>query len=232
MNKKKLAIILCCVVCVILLVVVLKPAEEEDSAQSQGTVTIENFDFAGEGAVIAAHLDMFDAVNRSMMGEVEFAKEDLLLTVDGVPLLKEELESRKQRLEFYPQKKTEKELLDRLIQEKVEIAIAKKYDIMPTEEEVTAFIERERKDAQEYAGEEIEKKFCTNSGLTLDNYWNIYERYNAIRILTFGNVERYYYETYYPQETEVSARSSEKIQKQYQKQLKKWIRQADIVYYK
>lgn len=232
MNKKKLTVIICGVLCVILLAVLLKPAEEEDSLQWQDAVTIENFDFAGEGAVIAAHLGMFDAVNGSMIGEAAFTEEDLLLTVDGVPLLKEELESRKQRSAFYPQKKTEKEMLDRLIQEKVEIAVAKKYNVMPTEEEVAAFIERERKDAQEYAGEEIEKRFCTNSGLALDDYWNIYERYNVIRLLVARNVWQYYLDTYYADVDATTANTSKKIARQYQKQLKKWTRQADIVYYK
>ena len=225
MNKKKLAVIICGVLCAILLAVLLKPAEEEVPVQD-AVATPEVCD--GIGAAIAAHLDMLDAVNCSMMSDAEFTEEELLLTVDGVPLPKSELELRKQLISYFPKEKTEKELLNRLIQEKVCIAIAKEQNIMPTAEEVEAFLQEEQQD--EILQRE-NQKFCVHNRMTIEEYWNIYERYNVIRILALSNVRQYYLDTYHAGIDEITARSA-KIEKQYQKQLKKWTRQADIVYYK
>lgn len=60
----------------------------------------------------------------------------------------------------------------------------------------------------------------------------IYERYNVTRLLVANNVWQYYLDTFYADVNVTTANTSMKIARQYQKQLKKWIRQADIVYYK
>ncbi|HVJ50662.1 hypothetical protein [Desulfitobacterium sp.] len=79
-----------------------------------------------------------------------------------------------------------KSIFNTLVEEKLIFNYAIKNNLLPTQNEINNFIELEK---SVYSKEEKAKKaidaFCLASGMSLDDYWNSYEYYNAFRAVTF-----------------------------------------------
>ncbi len=89
-----------------------------------------------------------------------------------------------------------------------------KYGILPTEEQIAQYIQREQ---QEDSLVRVAEDICASGDLSADEYWNLYERYNVIRLLTAQNV----YE-FYNAEQGVNEEA-------YRLQMAEWVEQAKVV---
>ncbi|KKC28550.1 hypothetical protein CDSM653_02468 [Caldanaerobacter subterraneus subsp. pacificus DSM 12653] len=128
---------------------------------------------------------------KSNKDKLEINKGDVIAEVNGIPIYKNEFELRKglalasgvqaDNIDDY--------VLQKLIKEKVQEYLASKYNIRVSESEINEYIEKEKKEFNEYP--EAKKKLdelINASGMTEDEYWNTYERYNARRILLFNKL--------------------------------------------
>ncbi len=128
---------------------------------------------------------------KSNKDKLEINKGDVIAEVNGIPIYKNEFELRKglalasglqaDNIDDY--------ILQKLIKEKVQEYLASKYNIKVSEGEINEYIEKEKKEFNEYP--EAKKKLdelIAASGMTEDEYWNTYERYNARRILLFNKL--------------------------------------------
>lgn len=79
-----------------------------------------------------------------------------------------------------------------LVEEKAIFAYALNENLLPSEDELITFISWEM---QVYNNDEDYKKiidlFCDKSGMSLQAYWNEYEKYNAFRVLMLKKVYDY-----------------------------------------
>jgi parvulin-like peptidyl-prolyl isomerase len=123
--------------------------------------------------------------------KLQIGEGDIIAEVNGVPIYKNEFELRKglalasgvqaDNIDDY--------ILQKLIREKVQEYLASKYNIKVSQNEINAYIEKEKKEFNEYP--EAKKKLnelIAASGMTEDEYWNTYEKYNARRILLFNKL--------------------------------------------
>ncbi|MFZ7102178.1 MAG: hypothetical protein ACOWWO_05870 [Peptococcaceae bacterium] len=78
-----------------------------------------------------------------------------------------------------------------LIEEKIQFAEAEKRGLLPTEDEVTEYINKERKLAEE--APEVLKELIVSLGLTEDEYWNVYERFYATKIVLYSKLSEAFY---------------------------------------
>ncbi|WP_029688896.1 SurA N-terminal domain-containing protein [Thermoanaerobacter sp. A7A] len=128
---------------------------------------------------------------KSNKDKLEINKGDVIAEVNGIPIYKNEFELRKglalasglqaDNIDDY--------VLQKLIKEKVQEYLASKYNIKVSDGEINEYIEKEKKEFNEYP--EAKKKLdelIAASGMTEDEYWNTYERYNARRILLFNKL--------------------------------------------
>lgn len=129
----------------------------------------------------------------------ELTEDKVVIWVNGLPISNNELQMR-----FRLQKasglgtQTIKEVKNELIREKVIKKEAEKLNLLPTDEEVNKFISKEKeivKNNPEY--EAAVKKLISDWGLTEDEYWNVYERYNIYRLVILDKLGRHIISDYY-----------------------------------
>lgn len=97
--------------------------------------------------------------------------------------------------------------------------------LLPTEEEIQAYLQEEWQLMQASQGQADAEKFkavIDETALTEDSYWNVYERYNVIRILLDENVRKAY------MERPDGIASYE----DYVAEVDRWAREAHIVYHR
>ncbi|EGD50641.1 hypothetical protein TheetDRAFT_2540 [Thermoanaerobacter ethanolicus JW 200] len=123
--------------------------------------------------------------------KLQIDKGDVIAEVNGIPIYNNEFELRK-GLTLASGVQTDNiddYILQKLIKEKVQEYLANKYNIKVSQNEINAYIEKEKKEFNEYP--EAKKKLdelISTSGMTEDEYWNTYEKYNAKRILLFSKL--------------------------------------------
>ncbi|MEW6573730.1 MAG: SurA N-terminal domain-containing protein [Bacillota bacterium] len=130
---------------------------------------------------------------------VEVPGEKVVLWVNGLPISNNELQT---RLSLHKASGTGTQTIEEiekiLVEEKVIQSEAAKLGLTPTDEEINAFISQEKETAKndpEYkAGVE---KIIAAWGLSEDEYWNVYERYNVYRILAADKLSRHLLKDYY-----------------------------------
>ncbi|ADH61919.1 conserved hypothetical protein [Thermoanaerobacter mathranii subsp. mathranii str. A3] len=131
---------------------------------------------------------------KSNKDKLQIDKGDMIAEVNGIPIYKNEFELRKE-LTLAPGVQTDNiddYILQKLIKEKVQEYLASKYNIRVSERGINEYIEKEKKEFNEYP--EAKKKLdelIAASGMTEDEYWNTYEKYNAKRILLFSKLNNY-----------------------------------------
>ncbi|MGB9783495.1 MAG: hypothetical protein ACPLSY_11910 [Moorellaceae bacterium] len=106
--------------------------------------------------------------------------------VNGIPITIGELEFRKGLNQAGGHHQSYSEVFNVLVEEKVVFDYAIKNRLLPTGEEVKRFVAEEQ---QQYAASDEYRKgvelFCQAANMSLEDYWNTYEWYNAFRFLTF-----------------------------------------------
>ena len=191
----------------------------------------EQVDCTKIGNTIAVSLDSINVANAGLIGIRSFADEDIIMTVNGVPITSQEYEFRNMLNKAYPNSKNEEAILQSLIKEKAELSLALEQNLIPSEEEILQKIQMLREEDE--ANGNYAEKFCENTDLTIDEYWSIYDRYNIIRILIDENVFQYYLESEEIEEQNVyTAEEYEKISNDYLVYLENLVENAEIVYLK
>lgn len=136
--------------------------------------------YSAIGEVISTFAASLADINQIMLGQAQPSEKDILLTVNGTPLTNQEYLFRQSLEPFSPNPRSDQELQEVLIREKAKLALAAEKNILPTNETIQAHLQAEQND--ELLTQAAEK-FCQDSSLSLDDYWNAYERYNLIRLL-------------------------------------------------
>ncbi|KGP76178.1 hypothetical protein JT05_06300 [Desulfosporosinus sp. Tol-M] len=123
--------------------------------------------------------------------------EDVVSNVDLLPISIAEIEFRKginQAAGFGDM--DDKAIFNILVEEKLIMSYAIKNNVLPTKNEIDDFIKSERLVFEKT--EEFQKfinNFCTAANMSMEDYWNTYEYYNAFRIVTFKKAYDYSIET-------------------------------------
>lgn len=113
---------------------------------------------------------------------------DAIVWVNDLPISKEEFDFRRglQKISEIPD--VDQYIFNILIEEKIVLDYAINNEIVPTDEQLKEFINYERDPNQ--TGEEYQeavKAFCEVAGMTEDEYYDSYEKYNAFRLLLYKN---------------------------------------------
>ncbi|MCG0278735.1 MAG: hypothetical protein L5656_09440 [Thermanaeromonas sp.] len=151
---------------------------------AQGQKTLEEF-FRPIAEFIQSNPDLLkDSLKTIKNAGVTSA--ETVAWVNGVPITIGELEFRKGLNQAGARHQSYSEVFNVLVEEKVVFDYAIKNKLLPTAEEVEKFIEEEQ---QQYAASDEYKEgvdlFCRAANMSLEDYWDTYEWYNAFRCLTF-----------------------------------------------
>ncbi|MGE5633117.1 MAG: hypothetical protein ACM3TR_18775 [Caulobacteraceae bacterium] len=119
--------------------------------------------------------------------------EDVVTNVNLLPITIQEIEFRKGLRQVAGDVDvSDKAVFNTLIEEKLIISYAIKYNILPSKREIDDFIASER---VSYDKEATTKKliddFCAAANMSIEDYWKTYEYYNAYRIVTFKRAYDY-----------------------------------------
>lgn len=119
----------------------------------------------------------------------EITKEKLLAIVEGWPITSDELEYRKGLLQMSGLKANDSDIFNTLVEEKIILSYAEKHDLLPSEEQIKAFLELEKSWYDDPNGQykKLTDMLVKASNITIDDFWNKYEWYNAYRLLAIDN---------------------------------------------
>ncbi len=175
---------------------------------------LEIIDLPKIGSAVARYTEQLEIINDTLLDTTKAGDRKVVCYVNDIPILQDELSFRTALgfISKYP--RTDAELLDVLTEEKVLQSIAIKHGILPTEEQIAQYIQREQ---QEDSLVRVAEDICESGALSADEYWNLYERYNVIRLLTAQNVYEYY-----------NAEQSMN-EEAYRLQMAEWVEQAKVV---
>lgn len=113
--------------------------------------------------------------------------EDVVTNVDLLPISIGEIEFRKGLNQVAGFKDIDDNVVfNTLVEEKLIMSYAIKNNVLPAKNEIDDFIISERLAFEKT--EEFQKfinNFCSAANISIEDYWNTYEYYNAFRILTF-----------------------------------------------
>ncbi|MBC7342861.1 MAG: hypothetical protein H5U02_10535 [Clostridia bacterium] len=119
---------------------------------------------------------------------------EVVAWVNGYPIGLTELEFVKGLGENSVGPKGYSHYFNRLVEEKLVMKEAAKRGLLPTEKEISAFIEEQKKqyaedDPSQHTPQDPSMRYVVDMlikewNLTWDEYWNLYERYNVIRLLS------------------------------------------------
>ena len=137
------------------------------------------------GLEISRNIKNIDALNKYLLSE-DIEETDILAIVENkVAISSFEFQLRKSLHEAFGTYQTPDELFKKLLTEKIILLEAQKLELLPTEKEVQEFINWQKEQIEVIGqDQEILKIILEAGNLNEDEYWNVYERYNTIRILT------------------------------------------------
>lgn len=202
---------------------IVKSTELHGDEEFQYEVVVER-DYKLLGDTIAASLEDLRTANDSLLDWTAVEEADLLLTVNGAPVTRQEWAYRKGMAAIDPQQRPERETLQVLIREKVQQAKAMEAGLLPTEEEIQAYLQEEWQLMQESQGQKEAEDFkavVDETALTEEAYWNVYERYNVIRILLNEKLRKVYME----------GPDAIADYEDYVAEVDRWAREAHVVYH-
>lgn len=118
-----------------------------------------------------------------------FNENEVVTTVDLLPITIGEIEFRKGlRNIFESDKADDKSVFNTLVEEKIILSYAIRNNVLPSKNEIDEFINSEKSTYKQSAEcKKLVDDFCFAANITIDEYWNTYEYYNAFRIVTFKN---------------------------------------------
>lgn len=143
---------------------------------SAGKFIGDNSDFLSESIYLLRNLDK--QVN------------NVVAVIDDVILSDSEYQFRKGFYEATGLKSSDDNtVFNTLVEEKMLLSYASKNNLLPSESEVTTFIEQEKIFYNEDA---VTKRaidtLCSAANISIDEYWNTYEYYNAYRCVAFKKI--------------------------------------------
>lgn len=125
--------------------------------------------------------------------DFNYVEGDAVAWVNDLPITKEEFDLRKGLKKMTGDKvQDDQSVFNILVEEKMILDYAIKNKIVPTDAQLQEFINFERNSNQ--TGEEYQEmvqEFCKQAGMTEDEYYNTYEKYNAFRVLLLKNAYEY-----------------------------------------
>ncbi|NBJ16314.1 MAG: hypothetical protein FNP40_12295 [Dehalobacter sp. 4CP] len=160
-------------------------ADETKSAQKLSQLAGEYVKNNPE--LISKSVVSIDSSNPSK--KVIFDPEEIVATIDSLKITKGEIEFRKGlRIASGTGNADDKSVFNTLVEEKLIINYAIKNGVFPSEEKVNYFIQSEKAIyEQNVENKQMIDSFCSAANMTIDQYWDVYEYYNAFRIVTFKN---------------------------------------------
>jgi len=139
------------------------------------------------GPFIKNHPELLSASLKSVEDYNSISDDDCVAKVNNAPISIAEIEFMKGLQDALEEKDSSyQSVFDILVEEKVVFDYAMENDLIPSKSEVDEFIAWE-KDSYE-SDTECQKgvnMFCEKAGMSLDEYWDTYERYNAFRLVLF-----------------------------------------------
>lgn len=122
-----------------------------------------------------------DALHKNVVYEDEVTKVDLL------PISIDEINYRKGLRELTGIGDADyKSIFNTLVEEKLIISYAIRNNVLPKKNDIKNFIESEKNIYEQ--DEQVQKginAFCTAANMSVEDYWNTFEYYNAFRVVTF-----------------------------------------------
>ncbi|MBE0067663.1 SurA N-terminal domain-containing protein [Thermoanaerobacterium thermosaccharolyticum] len=123
---------------------------------------------------------------RGNKDKLQVDKGDIIAKVNNIPIYKSEFELRKgltlasdaeiSNIDNY--------ILNKLVREKVEEYLASSYNLKVSQDEINSYIEKEKKEFADYPeANQMLQEMISASGMTSEEYWNTYEKYNVKRLL-------------------------------------------------
>ena len=115
----------------------------------------------------------------------------VVASVDELPITVEEIQFRKGLREVAGAKNADdKSVFNALVEEKLILSYAINNNLLPTKSEIDSFIEDGKSlYNQDATYKKITDAFCSAANMSIDEYWNTYEYYNAFRIITFKKAQ-------------------------------------------
>lgn len=110
--------------------------------------------------------------------------------INNVQLSNSEFQLRKGLYQVTGQKSSDDAVIfNTLAEEKMLFAYASENNLLPVQSEVIAFIQEEKDNYnQDAETKKMVDTFCSAANLSVDQYWNTYEYYNAYRVVTFNKI--------------------------------------------
>lgn len=140
------------------------------------------------GEYINKHTDLLNKAVKALDNQ-PFQVNDIVADVDLLQISVGEVEFRKgMRQAEGSSRANDQSVINSLIEEKLVMSYAIENGVLPSEKEVYDFIQTEKDNYNQ--SEECKKlidEFCATANMSLDEYWNTYEYYNAFRIVAFKN---------------------------------------------
>ncbi|ADL67690.1 conserved hypothetical protein [Thermoanaerobacterium thermosaccharolyticum DSM 571] len=138
--------------------------------------------------------NVFKKVGNFLKGnkdKLQVDKGDIIAKVNNIPIYKSEFELRKgltlasdaeiSNIDNY--------ILNKLVREKVEEHLASSYNLKVSQDEINLYIEKEKKEFADYPeANQMLQEMISASGMTSEEYWNTYEKYNVKRLLLFDKL--------------------------------------------
>ncbi|MGF7401402.1 hypothetical protein PQ689_00505 [Thermoanaerobacterium thermosaccharolyticum] len=138
--------------------------------------------------------NVFKKVGNFLRGnkdKLQVDKGDIIAKVNNIPIYKSEFDLRKgltlasdaeiSNIDNY--------ILNKLVREKVEEHLASSYNLKVSQDEINLYIEKEKKEFADYPeANQMLQEMISASGMTSEEYWNTYEKYNVKRLLLFDKL--------------------------------------------
>lgn len=181
---------------------------------------------AGIGQFVRSHHEVF-ANGLKMPSDVP--SEKAVAWINGLPISYEELQLRWEldRQAGLGSQKPE-DTLKKLVREKAIMKEAISLGLMATEKEVEEYILKEKETAkQDPEFRALIGKIITAWGITEEEYWNVYERYNATRLLTLDKLSRHVLKDFYGREM-VTPDDEMRAKEHWDKYVEELLSRADV----
>ncbi|WKV07688.1 hypothetical protein Q2T46_08915 [Thermoanaerobacterium sp. CMT5567-10] len=128
---------------------------------------------------------------RGNKDKLQVDKGDIIAKVNNIPIYKSEFELQKgltlasdaeiSNIDNY--------ILNKLVRKKVEEYLASSYNLKVSQDEINSYIEKEKKEFADYPeANQMLQEMISASGMTSEEYWNTYEKYNVKRLLLFDKL--------------------------------------------
>lgn len=154
----------------------------------------------------------------------------VVATVNGLPISVAELEMRfglHKASGLGPQ--SLKEVFEALVREKLWIREAIDRGLLATDEEIDRYIAQEKKQVQENEEFAADIRTIVESwGLTPEEYWNIYERYNVMRLVTNDKLSRQVLKEYYADEMMLTPEVQERMKQAWEQYVDGLLAEAKV----